>query len=570
MKRAQLPTQASKPAANTRLRDLLGTKYLYTKERFESRTSELNEELFPDCQVSEAFTFNTCGGRPFFMAVACPAASQSKALDHASKHILASETLGLLVLAANDSPQIEFYRRKFDADKFDRIPEIEYYFKGAIGAQSVLLEDPAEYKTSNGRVPDKGLLPLSNKLENLFFEIHSCMRDIDGVHADVALEELCKLIYVKAFVEEHSSSIPECPVHSRDFGSTEEYAATVRGLYRESIDYDMRVFRLKIPQYDRSRGVFRDPIRLSSAALVKSFQLIENYSLTQSKADVKGRAFQKVLGRAIRSGMGQYFTPGGICEFMVSVIKPRVHHLILDPFCGSGHFLSLSLASVAHEVKSTSKEFHEFAFGKLHGIEKSDRMTRIAMTDMRLSGDGHSNIRCADSLLDFTNYPDISPDSFDLVLTNPPFGSLLGPEALSQLGSFELARGRKTVALEILGLERSIGFLRPGGRLAIVLPESIFSADSTAYVREWLRTKVKVRAIVSLPIETFSPFGANVKTGVLFARKWKSGEITSAPQKVCMLKIETVGYDASGRPKASDDLGQASSTLEQFLRTEGW
>ncbi len=570
MKQVRYSTKTSKSPARTSLRDILATKYLYTEERFDSRTTELNLELFPDCQVSEAFTFNTRGGRPFLMAIACPAALHSQAMECASKQILASETLGLLVLAADDAPQIEFYRRKFDSDKFDRIPEIEYYFKGAIGAQSVLFEEPAEYKISNVPAPDKSLLPLSNKLENLFFEIHSCMRDIDGVHADAALEELCKLIYVKAFVEEHSSSIPECPVHSRDFGSTEEYAATVRGLYRESIDYDMRVFRLKIPQYDRSRGVFRDPIRLSSAALVKSFQLIENYSLTQSKADVKGRAFQKVLGRAIRSGMGQYFTPGGICEFMVSVVKPRVHHLILDPFCGSGHFLSLSLASVANEVKSTSKEFHEFAFGKLHGIEKSDRMTRIAMTDMRLSGDGHSNIRCADSLLDFANYPDISPDSFDLVLTNPPFGSLLGAEALSQLGSFELARGRKTVALEILGLERAIGFLRPGGRLAIVLPESIFSADSTSYVREWLRTKVKVRAIVSLPIETFSPFGANVKTGVLFARKWKPGEITSTHYKVCMLKIETVGYDASGRPKAVDDLGQASSTLEQFLKTEGW
>ena len=126
------------------------------------------------------------------------------------------------------------------------------------------------------------------------------------------------------------------------------------------------------------------------------------------------------------------------------------------------------------------------------------------------------------------------------------------------------------MALEILGLERAIGFLRPGGRLAIVLPESIFSADSTAYVREWLATKVKVRAIVSLPIETFSPFGANVKTGVLFARKWKSGEAVSASHKVCMLKIEAVGYDASGRPKAADDLREASSILEQFLRSEGW
>ncbi|MBK8612499.1 MAG: N-6 DNA methylase [Flavobacteriales bacterium] len=118
-------------------------------------------------------------------------------------------------------------------------------------------------------------------------------------------------------------------------------------------------------------------------------------------------------------------------------------------------------------------------------------MTRIAMTDMRLSGDGHSNIRCADSLLHFDNYPDIAPDSFDIVLTNPPFGSLLGSDSLAHLGTFELARGRKTVGLEVLGLERAVAFLRPGGRLAIVLPESVFSADSTAYVRQWIRTRLR-------------------------------------------------------------------------------
>lgn len=549
---------------------MLGTKYFYTENQFGCRTFELNKKLLSDCKGSEAFTFNTRGGKPFLLAFACPAALQSKALETASKYIIASETIGLLVLAANDSQQIDFYRRNFISNKFERISEIEYYFKGAVGAHSFLLEDPIDYKIQNIKTPDRELLPISNKLEDLFFEIHSSMRDIDGVHADMALEELCKLIYVKAYVEEHAQRILEGPIHSCTFGSIEEYAAAIRGLYRESIDYDMRVFRLKIPQYDRSRGVFNDPIRLSSAALVKSFQLIENYSLTQSKADVKGRAFQKVLGKAIRSGMGQYFTPGCVCEFIVGVIKPKAHDLILDPFCGSGHFLSLSLACVAQEVKSNSKEFHEFAFGKLHGIEKSDRMSRIAMTDMRLSGDGHSNIRCADSLLDFANYPDISPDSFDLVLTNPPFGSLLGPEALSQLGYFELARGRKTVPLEILGLERAISFLRPGGRLAIVLPESIFSADSTAYVREWLRTKIKVRAIVSLPVETFSPFGANVKTGILFARKWKPGEITSVPFRVCMLKIESVGYDTGGRPKPANDLGQALSKLEEFFAIEGW
>ncbi len=546
------------------LRDVLATKYLYTDGYFASRTEALPNELF-DVGTSEAFFFKTRGGRPFILAVA----TNNKKNDYetAGKFALGTETIGILVISDSTGESIEVYRRRFDSPKFERIPDLEYYFRGAEGARSTLLGGLTEYQS----IADEfELLPISHKLENLFFEIHSCMRDIDGLHADAAIEELCKLLYVKSYIEEQATTNSEGVIQSREFGCTEEYAASIRGLYREAIDYDIRVFRLKIPQYERSRGVFQEQFRLSSAALVKAFQLIENYSLSKSKADIKGRAFQKVIGRAVRSGMGQYFTPKEVCDFMVAVMKPRVHHLILDPFCGSGHFLTQSLAVVATETDTHSKEFHEFAFGKLHGIEKSDRMTRIAMTDMRLRGDGHSNIRCVDALLAFENYPDIAPNSFDIVLTNPPFGSLLGAEALSQLGKFELARDRKKIPLEILGLERVVSFLRPGGRLGIVLPDSIFSVNSTLYVREWLKSKVKVRGIISLPIETFCPFGANVKTSILFARKWQSGESINDSYQVCLIKISSVGYDAAGRPKNHSDLDAAVRELENFLSEQGW
>src|SRR5262249_4151098 len=155
--------------------------------------------------------------------------------------------------------------------------------------------------------------------------------------------------------------------------------------------------------------------------------------------------------------------------FVVEVIQPTVADLILDPFSGSGHFLTQSLDSVrARTKKSDEKRVVEFAYNKLHGIEKSDRMVRVAMTDMRLHGDGHSNIRCTDALLDFQNSLDIRPESFDVVMTNPPFGCLLGPEAVARLGKFTLAGFKKNLPLEVLGLERCIQFLRPGGRLGIV------------------------------------------------------------------------------------------------------
>ena len=548
---------------------VLREKYLFREALFANRTTWLEPDKGSVGAPPYGFFLQAPGGAPFLLGAVSEDNSE-EALAAVYQCALGSETVGLVAVLAGKSERPRFFRRHFGQPKFSEIPDLEYYCKGAIGPQGVLLEDALAYRAEGKAAPAHPLLPISNKLENLFFEIHSCMRDIDGMHADEALEEVCKLLYVKVYDEELLDGERHECLHSSRFGCCEEYAASVRHLYRQAIDYDLRVFRLKIPQYERSRGVFNQPIKLSSAAVTRCFQLIENVSLSKSRSDVKGRAFQKVLGRAVRAGMGQYFTPAPLCELMVGVVQPHVSELVLDPFCGSGHFLSESLRFVSRATSPTSKQFHEFAFGKLHGIEKSDRMTRIAMTDMRLSGDGHSNIRCTDALLDFANYPDIAAESFDVVLTNPPFGSLLGPEAIAGLGRFDLAQGRKNVPLEVLGLERAIHFLRPGGRLGIVLPDNILSGDSFDYVRQWVRRKVCIRAILSLPVETFCPFGANVKTNIVFARKWRSGEAGNEASQVCLVKIESVGYDAAGRLSDKSDIDEAVRKVCGFLKKNGW
>lgn len=567
-------TKAKDKVSTAKARDnllrLLRTKYLFGEQEFGDRTLLLPTREVPLSPEIHGFILRSPNGAPFLIAVAAHEGSVEECRGEATRFALTTETIGLVAILDAGTQKLIALRRRFDQPAFEEMPDLEYYSKGFIGPQGILLQDVPTYGEEEALRQERQLLPISNKLENIFFDIHSAMRDIDGLHADEALEELCKLLYVKIFDEELLERGKHQLIHSSCFGSYEEYASSVRKLYREAIEYDLRVYRLKIPQYERSRGVFGQPIKLSSAALTRSYQVIENLSLSKSRSDIKGRAFQKVLGRAVRAGMGQYFTPASICELMVEVVKPDVADLILDPFCGSGHFLSDSLRFVASRTSTSSKQFHEFAFGKLHGIEKSDRMTRIAMTDMRLNGDGHSNIRCTDALLDFANYPDISAESFDVVLTNPPFGSLLGPEALAGLGRFELAQGRKNVPLEVLGLERAIQFLRPGGRMGIVLPDNVLTTDSCQYVREWLKGKACVRAILSLPIESFSPFGANVKTSILFARKWRSGEEKVDTERVCLIKLEAIGYDASGRLNEKTDVPQAISTLNAFLERHGW
>ncbi len=408
---------------------------------------------------------------------------------------------------------------------------------------------------------------LSDRFESFFFEAHSLIRDIDGLHPDEALDELCKIIYTKLYDEEIVKELKFCFFDLSVYGNYEEYAATLRKLYSEANEYDIRVFSLKIPGYKRSRGVFDDPIKLSSLALSKVSELFSQFSFSKSDIDIKARAFQNVYRPTTRAGMGQYFTPLNVIRFIISVVKPSCNELILDPFCGSAHFLTESINFTRNSTQS-DKLKNEFLFNKLHGIEKSERMVRIAMTDMRLHGDGHSNIRCTDALLSFNNYYDITPNTFDIIMTNPPFGSTLTNEMTQYVGDFDLIKRNAKIPLEVLGLERCIQLLREGGKLAIVLPESILVNKTYKYVREWIKTNTKIRAIVSLPIETFMPYGANIKTSIVFCVKDKNAH--QSTYNVFSGGIDNIGYDATGKVLQENDWENLSIKLCEFLEKEGW
>ena len=400
----------------------------------------------------------------------------------------------------------------------------------------------------------------SGHFETIFFEAHSFLRDIDGLHPDEALDELCKIIYAKLYDEETGAG-----VFNMRYGNAEEYACAIRAVYKQANDYDVRVYALKIPGYKRSRGVFSEPIYLSSNALQKASALFAKYNFSKADIDYKARAFQNVYKPAVRSGMGQYFTPIQVIRLIVRCLRPQSTDLIIDPFAGSAHFLSESLSYVEKNSES-AKSLSEFIFYKLHGIEKSERMVRIAMTDMRLHGDGHSNIRCADSLLPFDAYADLTPGSFDVVMTNPPFGSVLQRESFSYLGEYELIKGKGKVPLEVLGLERSIQLLRTGGRIGIVLPESVFVNRSFQYVRDWISQHMKIRGIISLPQNTFFPFGANIKTSILIASKG----YTSANYPVFTAVVENIGFDSKGDDIEGADWQEVAESFSDFINKEGW
>lgn len=485
-------------------------------------------------------------------------------------------TIGMVT----DGDRVRTVRKKIDPNDFDYIPDLPPY--GLLTRIPVQL---VRELPSRGSKRTTGLNLLDSEYERILSDCHSAVRDADGLHADEALDEICKVIYTKIYDERKTTKKPRgTPFRFQAFGASNasEVASNIRLLYEDARNADLSVYSKRIPGYERSRGVFKSALRLSDAALYRVVERLQEFSLVDSNADVKGRAFQKVLGPAIRAGMGQYFTPDPIVELAVEVLEPKAHELLLDPFCGSGHFLTKALRYVVeHQGASLSGyALHEFKFFHLHGIEKSDRMVRIAMTDMLLNDDGHTNIRNQDALLSFDNYPDIpslrtaeadgpegastdDPAVFDIVVTNPPFGSIMRQETMEVLGRFVLGSKRKSLPLEILGLERSLQFLRPGGRLAIVLPEHLMKGKTAAFVREWLDQVARMKAIFFFPEEAFTPFGAMVKTCLCILEKLSKGERPSEADRTLLCEVQNLGYDATGRGKAGSEVQQAVTAFRK-------
>lgn len=481
-------------------------------------------------------------------------------------------TIGLVT----DGDRVRCIRKKIDPNDFEYIPDI--YPHGGQQVTSVkLIRDLPESDDQT----KTGLTPITESYERILFECHSIIRDTEGLHDDEALDELSKIIYVKIYDEKRTvkkGKKAEFIFQTYGASNPSEVASNIRTLYEEARTAELELYSKRIPNYERSRGVFKNQIKLSDAALYNIVDQLQEFSLTDTRTDIKGRAFQKVLSSAIRAGMGQYFTPDPVVSLAIGILEPTPNDIILDPFCGSGHFLTSCLNYVVanYQNKIKDSDLYEFKFFHLHGIEKSERMVRIAMADMMLHDDGHTNIRNLDALLSFENYPDIlalrdnqkaDPAVFNIVVTNPPFGSIMRSEVKNLVGRFALGAKRKSLPLEILGLERSFQFLKPGGRLAIVLPDGILKNKNAHFVRKWVEQVAEIKAIISLPEDAFNAFGAMVKTSLCIFRKLNEREVPNTDSKALLMEVENLGYDATGRAKPGAEIDDA---VKMFHKEVGW
>jgi type I restriction enzyme M protein len=291
-------------------------------------------------------------------------------------------------------------------------------------------------------------------------------------------------------------------------------------------------------------------------------------------------AFEKFMEDFFKGKMGQFFTPRNVIKFIVELLQVEHTDRVLDPACGSGGFLLNSMDYVRNFAEANYDPFeaytiwHNFAKDNLYGIEINDQIARVCKMNMIIHDDGHTNVIAYDSLEKFekieNHHKKFTPNSFDYILTNPPFGATVKSTEKEEgfVEQFELGgkiKKRKNQKTEILFIERCIDFLKGGtGIMGVVLPDSIAINSSLQYVRDYILEKTQLLAVISLPDIAFSHYGANVKSSLLFVRRLKPNEKTKN-YPVFMALAERIGYTAAGKDDLVNDL---DGILEHYKRFE--
>lgn len=333
-----------------------------------------------------------------------------------------------------------------------------------------------------------------------------------------------------------------------------------------------------------------EELKLKGEALKLCASALERYSLMHTDLEVVDAAFEYLINPEQKGQKGQYFTPRPVVKMAVKMINPQDGEKVIDPACGSCGFLIHSIRHVQKLYGWKDAEIYQYANEYLFGVDFDDRLKKVAKTMMIIAGDGKANVFGVNALdvREWQNSDAIrrigpfskadSDGDFDVVLTNPPFaGKVTGKTQLAAFDLYELAltgvlkddeeeeedeeeapedekkakkKSKRSVSgmkRDILFLERCLDLLKPGGRMAIVLPQGNLNNLGTSSLRSWLAGRARLLAVVGLHVNTFKKF-TGTKTSVIFLQKWGGG--TGMPLKnydVFMATSQKSGKNNSGQ-----------------------
>jgi type I restriction enzyme M protein len=457
--------------------------------------------------------------------------------------------------------------------------------------------------------PKRGSLKNASD-DNLLFCFKTCHNHIyvnDGLQKQPAFFELLKVIFCKI---EDERNIPE-PLEF--FTESKE---------RSNPDGQLTVKKRISKIFDRVKKkhgkIFEtnDEIKLTPRSLAYIISELQKYNLLSTNIDIKGKAYEEIVGANLRGDRGEFFTPRNIMKMVVEMINPKINERVLDSSCGTGGFLVNAMTHVINELeKQFSKQMRcpkskwdndslktfqdkvaDMAKTYYFGFDINPDLVKATKMNMVMNNDGSGNILQTNSLLpphewteefksklsEALKPSEISGDDkieirnrttiglFDVIITNPPFGSKIPIQDANILEQYDLAhkwnydkktgtwvkteRLQSSVPPEILFTERCIQLLKPNGRLGIVLPDSILGAPGLGYIREWLIMNTRIVASLDLHADTFQPRNGT-QTSILILQKKTQKQIdkeektgTMADYNIFMAMLEKIGHDKRGNP----------------------
>lgn len=435
-----------------------------------------------------------------------------------------------------------------------------------------------------------------SEFAKLLHKCHNIIRNNDKLSPEASFDEISKILFIKIMYERNPKQ--ESIFSFKQFEKLKDAWNLSRGKSEKETSYMQRLFE-DVKEEFLLDNIFEpnERIKLRETSFENIVKELEIYNLTSTSSDVKGIAFEKFLGRTFRGELGQFFTPRVIVDFIVNLLDPKENELICDPCAGSGGFLIKTFEKIKDEIEleyinlkkikqieifgenlekiddeNLQKIYDEFitqinaeeeirlqylSRKSIFGTDANPRMARVSKMNMIMHGDGHNGIHHNDGLL---NVNGIFRNRFDVIITNPPFGTTLKKDSptvelddkysneeminkyIDEYGDLyreELKQvtdnfgegirtlfhtGKVSGATEVLFIERCLDLLKPGGRLGLVLPEGVLNSGNLQSVREYFESRAKILLLVSLPQDVFVSSGATVKTSLVFLKKFNEIE----------------------------------------------
>ena len=479
---------------------------------------------------------------------------------------------GAPIAVWTNGQQISHYYRK-DPNYFEEITDIpnvnqriEDIFSERFTLKDLILKDKlaAERKS----------------LKDVILELEDEVLANAGV--DV-FEEVFKLIFTKLFDEFKSQADKEIINHylrrqtnTTIQESTESYIPDgsdyeiIREVVEGIPDDDFRTMefrntgqtdtelKTKIQQLfkdakDQWKGVFYEgsTFQLSDSHLAVCVSSLQDIKLFNSNLQIVDEAFEYLVSKSAKGEKGQYFTPRHVIDMCVKMLNPKRGEYMIDTAAGSCGFPVHTVFKLTEQTFTNAEipqEEQEHVL-KVFGIDFDEKTVRIARTLNLIAGDGETNVLHLNTL-DYERWNDrVERDriwnltygrgfdrlkalrteqgedklfNFDILMANPPFaGDIKERRILHQykLGFKGNGNAQSKVGRDILFIERNLDFLKPGGRMAIVLPQGRFNNTSDKYIRDFIAEHARILAVIGLDTNTFKPH-TGTKTSVLFLQKW--------------------------------------------------